>query len=550
MRILFIVSSFNSLTQKVFCYLKDEGHKLSVEFAIDEESMIKAAKSFKPDLILSPFLKKYVPKEIYENIPVFIFHPGIRGDRGANSLDYALLKREKIWGAVFLKADKEIDAGDIYSESFFPVREAPKSSLYRKEVSDSAVKMLKELLENIKDPSFKPKKQILNPVHKILTQKERKIDWFNDSTKDIIRKINAADSYPGVKDEFLGMECYLFGAHYEKKLRGGVKEILAKRDGAVCVGTKDAAVWISHLKEPKRFKLPSTYVLKERLKGVKEHRLPLIFDQSYETFYEIYTKEAGDVVYLHFDFHNGAMGSEQCIRLKYAIEYLKQKCKVLVLMGGRDFFSNGIHLNILEDSKKQGEDGWSNINAMNDLIKSVLFCDEIITVASFGANAGAGGVFLGLACDYVIARDGVVLNPHYKTLGLSGSEYHTFTLPKRVGEKMSKKLKDDSLPVSVKRAKEISMVDEVFENENYFESLDTFCQNLLKDEDKYDDFIYDKQDFLDENKEYINSCKERELEIMYPEFWDENSSFHRLRREFVYKICPIFTPKRLKDIDA
>ena len=49
------------------------------------------------------------------------------------------------------------------------------------------------------------------------------------------------------------------------------------------------------------------------------------------------------------------MSSAQAIRLKYAIDYLKEEYKVLVLMGGDDFFSNGIHLNILEDSKKQSQ---------------------------------------------------------------------------------------------------------------------------------------------------------------------------------------------------
>ena len=48
-------------------------------------------------------------------------------------------------------------------------------------------------------------------------------------------------------------------------------------------------------------------------------------------------------------------------------------------------------------------------------------------------NAGAGGAFLALAADRVYARDGVVLNPHYKSMGnLYGSEYWTYLLPRRV----------------------------------------------------------------------------------------------------------------------
>jgi putative two-component system hydrogenase maturation factor HypX/HoxX len=223
------------------------------------------------------------------------------------------------------------------------------------------------------------------------------------------------------------------------------------------------------------------------------------------------------------------------------VEYLKTECKVLVLIGGMDFFSNGIHLNILEDSQKQGEDGWSNINAMNDLVRSILYADDIVTVASFGRNAGAGGVFMGMACDFVVAKEGVVLNPHYKTLGLSGSEYHTYSLPKRVGQKMSEQLLEECLPVSAKKAKALGMVDEVYGHEDYYEALHQFAKDLYDD-----DFVWNKQEYLEENESKIEALKEKELEVMYPEFWEKQSAFHSLRQDFVYKMCPRETPQRLK----
>ncbi|MDQ1267467.1 MAG: putative two-component system protein hydrogenase maturation factor HypX/HoxX, partial [Campylobacterota bacterium] len=336
------------------------------------------------------------------------------------------------------------------------------------------------------------------------------------------------------------------GAWEEESLKGNPKEIIAKRDGAVCVGTIDGALWITHMQEVGRFKLPSTYVLKEKIKGVKEIRLPLIVQDEPKTFYEISSKVMGEVGYLYFNFHNGAMGSEQCIRLKYAFEYLKESCKVVVLMGGADFFSNGIHLNILEDSQKQGEDGWSNINAMNDVVKSILCADDVITVASLGKNAGAGGVFLALACDYAVAREGVVLNPHYKTLGLSGSEYHSYTLRKRVGKTAADELLNKCFPISAKRAFEIGMIDKVYEDKNYFDELNEFAQALLEDEERYGDFLYEKEKYLSKNVDMIEQKKEQELKVMYSEFWDEESLFHRLRHDFVYKVCPLQTPNRLK----
>lgn len=548
MKILLIISSFNSLSQSVFCKLRELNHEVSVKFAISKELMIEEVERVKPDIVLSPFLKEYLPSQIFENYNSFILHPGIIGDRGHNSLDHAINNESQNWGVVILKANEELDAGDIYAQASFDMRVASKASIYRNEVNKATLKALEEFLENYQNKDFIPTPQILNDIHEPITMDKRIIDWQNDTTFEIIKKINMSDSYPGVRDNIQGIECYLYGASFEEDFKGEPKKILAKRDGAICLGTIDGAIWISHIKEVGSFKLPATYVLKDKIKGIKENRLPLIVDYKSKTYHEISMIEDGAVAYLYFNFYNGAMSSSQAIRLKYAIDYLKEEYKVLVLMGGDDFFCNGIHLNILEDSKKQGEDGWSNINAINDVVKSVLEASDIITIASFGKNAGAGGVFLGLACDYVLGCDGVVLNPHYKTMGLTGSEYHTYSLTKRVGQEKAQSLLDECLPLSVSEAKNIGMIDEVFETENYFESLQGFVNTLIEDEDNFEELIDKKKDRFYDDEDLMEEKKEKELAIMYDEFWQKDSEFHSLRYNFVNKVKPKNTPKRLKDI--
>ena len=547
MKILLIISSFNSLSQSVYCRLKEKNHKVSIKFAISKELMITEVNTVKPDIVLCPFLKEYLPCEIYENYDSFIVHPGIIGDRGHNSLDHAINNEVKTWGVVILKANKDLDAGDIYAQANFPMRKTSKASIYRNEVNESTLQALEEFLINYENKNFIPKKQILNAIHNPITTKHRQINWQKDTSEEIIKKINMSDSYPGVKDEILGINCFLYGASFEENFKGKAKEVLAKRDGAICLGTINGSVWISHVKEEKKFKLPATYVFKDKIKGIKENRLPLIVDYDLKTYHEISMKKEGDIAYLYFNFYNGAMSSAQAIRLKYAIDYLKEECKVLVLMGGEDFFSNGIHLNILEDSKKQGEDGWSNINAMNDVVNSVLLCEDIITVASFSKNAGAGGVFLGLACDYCIAKESIVLNPHYQTIGLTGSEYHTYSLPKKVGLKKSKELLNNCLPLSANMAKEINMIDEVYSSQTYINDLANFCEDLLENEESYENFIDEKKDRLYDDEEKMQECKEKELSIMYDEFWNKSSSFQTLRKNFVNKTKVLSTPKRLKE---
>ncbi len=543
-KILLLCDNFNSLTQRVYTFLKDLGYVVSVEFAISPKIMIEAVELFNPDIILAPYLTKKIPKEIFDNYPTFILHPGPVGDRGAWALDNALLSNKKKWGVTILEAKEEMDSGDIWSFREFEVPFKSKGYVYRTLVTPLGIEAIEELFLKRKK-GISPTPNPLFPPHPKVTQKERKIDWEKDTTLDIVRKINASDNFPGVKDNFLGVDVYLFGAvpEEEEVFKGKPKEILAKRDGAILVKTVDGAVWIQQMTQIeegiRKIKLPSTYVLKERLKGVKEKRIPLYVPPYLKTFKEITFYQKERVGFLGFEFYNGAMSSNQCVRLKYAFEVLKEQVDVLVLMGGEQFFSNGIHLSILEDSKKQGEDGWSNINAMNNLVKSILFSPEVVTITAFRGNAGAGGVFLGLASDIVFAKEGVVLNPHYKTLGLSGSEYHTYTLPKRVGEEQAKRLLEEALPISAKKAKEIGMVDHLFKK---FEEVEKFALELANSE-RMEEILEKKEEELDE--EFIQSLLEKELEKMYPQFWDSNSEFHKRRREFVYKLCPIQTPPRL-----
>ncbi|MDP3291655.1 MAG: hydrogenase maturation protein [Sulfuricurvum sp.] len=559
MRILLVVSAFNSLSQRVFCHLRDRGEQVGIAFAITEEQLITETEAFFPDIIIAPFLKKRIPESIWSTIPTFIVHPGIAGDRGAHALDWAILNQSSEWGVCILRANGEYDAGDIYAHGTFAMPQRSKASLYRNETTSLSIRLADELLRVVNDSTFIPIAQdtesLSGSAHRAMTQSDRRIDWENDSTESILTKIRSADSHPGVLDTILGLECTLYGAHREGKLRGGIKEILAKREGAICLGTKDGAIWITHLKERHlpSIKLPATYVLKDRLKGVMEDRLPLFVHPTVETFKEITYIERDEIGYLGFDFHNGAMGAHQCVRLKYAFDHLKQSgIKVLVLMGGEEFFSNGIHLNIMEDSKKSEEDGWSNIHSMNEVVKSILLCDEVLTVSALRRNAGAGGVFLALAADLVVAREGVVLNPHYQTLGLHGSEYWTYTLPRRVGEEKAYALTSRCLPISAAYAQAIGLVDTVLseDDETYREELHRYCFSLCEDDERYDELLDAKRQKINHTAfaEEIQRHREAELEQMYPSFYDPLSEFNRLRKDFVYKLCPIQTPNYLKGL--
>ncbi|WP_248927063.1 hydrogenase maturation protein [Paenibacillus hamazuiensis] len=546
MLILFLTTAHNSMSQRMYAELTGRGHRIAIQIVNSEQDMIDAAERHEPELILAPFLKIMIPKSVWSRHTTLVVHPGIKGDRGPFSLDWAIMDGNEEWGVTLLQADEEMDAGDIWATAHFRMKNVSKSRLYRHEVTQAAVKCVLEAIESIGKNDFRPepldysKDDVKGKLHPKITQADRRIDWAQ-TTEAIAKKIRAADSHPGVLDEMFGQPVYLFGAHEEDLLKGVPGEILGYRDGAVCRATGDGAIWITHVKPKGCFKLPAALAFKDRLDLIPH--LPLSPFAKYEgrTYREIFYEEKNRVGYLHFDFYNGAMSTEQCIRLKEAyLEASKRDIKVIVLMGGIDFWSNGIHLNVIEHAESPADESWANINAMNDLVREIVLTGSRITISAMQGNAGAGGVILALAADRVYAREGIVLNPHYKKMGgLYGSEYWTYLLPGRVGPNKALELTEQCLPIGTASAESIGLVDGVFgeDQEAFCSRVEQIAQELAESPN-YAQFLQAKREkrFKDEQSKPLEHYRSEELRKMRINFYGENPAYHEARRQFVYKL--------------
>ena len=106
-----------------------------------------------------------------------------------------------------------------------------------------------------------------------------------------------------------------------------------------------------------------------------------------------------------------------CRRLQRAFLHARSRpTQVICLLGGRDFWSNGIDLNTIEAAENPARESWRNISAIDDLVRDILSATQII-VAGLRGNAGAGGSMLALAADRIYSRAGIILNPHYRIMG-------------------------------------------------------------------------------------------------------------------------------------
>ena len=557
MKILFLTHSFNNLTQHLYVELTRLGHEISVEFDINDAVTTEAVELYRPDLILAPFLKRAIPAHIWRHHLCLIVHPGIVGDRGPSALDWAIMRELPEWGVTVLQATGEMDAGDIWAAETLPMRFATKNSLYRHEVTQAAVRAVCSAIERYQSGRFRPtpldytRPEVRGRPHALMRQTDRAIDWLRDDTHTAIKKINAADGFPGVLDTLCGQQFLLFDAHQAPHLQGNRPgDLIAKRQGAICRATIDGAVWIGHLKAKSDqlppYKLPATQAL-----GETAMRLPEIAPASREVaaqrYRDIWFEQNDQVGFLHFAFYNGAMDSEQCERLRQALlNAVQQDLRVLVLMGGMDFWSNGIHLNQIEYAASPADESWRNINAMNDLVQAIITRTDVLTIAALQGNAGAGGVFLSLAADYIYARRSVILNPHYKSMGnLYGSEYWTYLLPKRVTPQQAAALTDNRLPIGADEARSIGLIDDYFDLAHQpFRNRITQIALALANSPDYASLLQRKQAQRqqDENRKPLAAYRAEELTRMQLNFYGFDPSYHVARYHFVHKLPHAWTP--------
>lgn len=551
MRILFLTHSFNSLTQRLFVALREQGHDVSVEFDINDSVSLEAVELHRPELIVAPFLKRAIPASIWRNHVCLIVHPGIVGDRGPSSLDWAILNDEPDWGVTVLQANAEMDAGDIWASASFPMRDATKASLYRGEVADAAVAAVALAVERFEAGGFEPapletaKASSRGCVRPLAKQDDRRIDWANDSSETVLRKIRSADGFPGVADDNLGRPLFLYNATAAPKLRGTPGAMVATSGQAIGVATIDGGVWIGHLKDPQSphpFKLPATRVLAEQCAG-----LPDLDDQETGAWRDLWYEEQGRVGYLHFPFYNGAMATQQCEALLDAYKRAtRANTRAIVLCGGAEFWSNGMDLNQIEAADSAADESWRNINAIDDLAAAIINTTSHLTVSALRGNAGAGGVFLARAADRVWAHDGVILNPHYKDMGnLYGSEYWTYLLPRACGEDRASAVTQARLPVGVSEAKELGLVDQVLASDRPgFDAALHDAASALAGADDFSTLLAHKaeQRAADESKRPLADYRQAELDRMRLNFYGFDPSYHVARYNFVYKVAKSRTP--------
>ncbi|KAG1662066.1 hypothetical protein FOA52_005313 [Chlamydomonas sp. UWO 241] len=510
-KVLLLNDAHGSMSQALLVDLQALGHDVvttvvpnSKETAAAFMREVKAA--HKSDVIIAPFLTKFVPEDMWSDtqVPVIVCHPGPMGDKGSNSIDWAIRNRESSWGFTMLQAAAGVDDGPVYASLPFKMQPGlTKSEAYGIHAVQAARAALPKLLCMLWRGE-QPIEAGGPPPIPSLTYEQRRVDFETMAAEEVAHTVRLSDSRPGAPCKLRGIsgEYRVFEAVVEKSgadeaAKGASPgQVLGARDGAVMVAcTNGGCVWIGRLQAvleacagpsksgrpqclPSTIKLRAEHELRAAAPALMaalpeiptpEKSAPIAFGTSPPTWQRVWTWKENRVAYVNWAFYNGAMPTEQCYKLQEVLEMVGSWTDVdtVVLLGGYKVFSNGIDLNAIQASADPAKESWRNINAINDVIRACMGMTDKLVVTAVWGNAGAGGAIMPLVGDRILAHEGAVLNPHYKKMGLFGSEYWTIQLRARVGKAMADALSNMCQPISARQAKAINYIDEAVSCEHF-----------------------------------------------------------------------------------
>jgi putative two-component system protein, hydrogenase maturation factor HypX/HoxX len=78
-RILFISTAHNSLSQRLFVELTRRGHTVALCVGSPPDGMLQAVDRYRPDLVIAPMLKTAIPEQVWRRYRCLVVHPGREG---------------------------------------------------------------------------------------------------------------------------------------------------------------------------------------------------------------------------------------------------------------------------------------------------------------------------------------------------------------------------------------------------------------------------------------------------------------------------------------
>lgn len=592
LRVLLLTGEYGSVAERLHLDLEGARHRVTVELALNAAQMVAAVERVNPDVVVCPGLETPVPEDVWRFRTVLTVHTGLVGDRGHNPLDWALLNGDATTGVTVRSCAAMNENGAVWATRTFDIGgdaaedaggggrrasrtagEVTKSALYRNEAgvcsSEAVLEALGRLSRNegpLSDAEVEALPGPRGAFHRPATQADRAVDWTRPA-REVARRIAASDSEPGVVERVLGVDLALFGAHVESELNHDGSHapgsVVAQRNGALCIATGGGgAVWVVRARAVGTGLAPAVKVQTCRALGGSPEALRLLSRVPHspadpmepllpgrQTWRDVWVEERPDgAVYVHFPFYGGLIGADQAVRLRRVLERVAADphVRVVALMGGPDAFGLGMDYTMIEAADDPVAESRRSADALNEAVRCLMGMTDKLTVAVLQGTAAGGGLMLALAADIVYAHRGVIVSPHFSALGLYGSAYWTYILPRRVGdEERARALTYNLRSLDARSALSMGLVSELIGKtaSDLRMNLPLYTHILARRSD-YDDIVAGKRQRLSSVwRERVEQHRRREMMIMEENF--RSRHYRRARYRFVHKLQPTDTPQHL-----
>ncbi|WP_270182479.1 enoyl-CoA hydratase-related protein [Alkalihalobacillus sp. CinArs1] len=148
--------------------------------------------------------------------------------------------------------------------------------------------------------------------------------------------------------------------------------------------------------------------------------------------------------------------------------------RCIVITGNGRAFCAGQDLNGVDEGLDHGDVLRS---AYNPMVKQVVNCEKPVVAAVNGVAAGAG-MSLALACDFRLAHENASFIEAFVHVGLVPDSGSMYFLPRLIGHAKALELAMLGDKVSASNAKELGMVNDVYEHDAWEEKVSKFAARL------------------------------------------------------------------------